>query len=341
MNNLTDKKSQHIQLALKSKVFPDQIDRRFVYEPLFAPHPVEYLKPFDFLGKQMKFPMWVSSMTGGTGQAKRINFNIAKVCHDFGMGMSLGSCRRLIDDRKYFDQYNVRPVLGNDLPLYANLGVAQVQKHLDNKTIDKVQRMIDNLKADGLVVHVNPFQEFVQPEGTCFDHPPVETIRELLETAGFNVIVKEVGQGMGPRSVHALLDLPLAALEFGAAGGTNFTMVEQKRAFADFDPVPEQPLTFVGHDASEMVEQVNNAVQNGWPVSCKEIIIGGGVRSFLDGYYLTEKCELPAIYAQASEILRYAMEDYAQLYAFVDRQVKGFRMAQAYLKIRKNEANKT
>ncbi|HZY24805.1 MAG TPA: hypothetical protein VFE71_03185, partial [Bacteroidales bacterium] len=69
-------------------------------------------------------------------------------------------------------------------------------------------------------------------------------------------------------------------------------------------------------------------------ILCKQIIISGGIRSYLDGYYLLQKSPLPAIYGQASSFLKYAMGDYEQLQNYIRQQIKGLEMAYAYLKVK-------
>jgi isopentenyl-diphosphate delta-isomerase len=88
-----------------------------------------------------------------------------------------------------------------------------------------------------------------------------------------------------------------------------------------------------GHTAEEMLENVNNLVVQG-NTKVKNIIISGGISSFLDGYYLTNKSKLPAVYGQAAAFLKYAMQDYEKLRAFVKAQIEGLKMAYAYLKVK-------
>jgi isopentenyl-diphosphate delta-isomerase len=64
------------------------------------------------------------------------------------------------------------------------------------------------------------------------------------------------------------------------------------------------------------------------------LIISGGIKTFLDGYYLVELSKMPAIYGQASSFLTFAKEGYSQLYKYVENQVNGLRMAKAYLRIK-------
>lgn len=190
---MEERKKGHIELALNSQTFKDTLDDRFDYEPLFSPHPSGPPDPFNFLGNKLKVPFWVSSMTGGTKMADIINRNLARACNEFGMGMGLGSCRIIMDDDKYFEDFNVRSIIGDDYPLYANLGIAQIEALLESGMLDKVRILLDRLRADGLVVHVNPLQEWCQPGRDHFRNPPIDTLNKLLDEADFRIIVKEVG----------------------------------------------------------------------------------------------------------------------------------------------------
>jgi isopentenyl-diphosphate delta-isomerase len=332
MERLESRKKDHIDLAFKSQTTRIELDRRFHYEPLLKPHPSEGLKPFTFLGKEHRVPMWVSSMTGGTKLAGTINRNLARACHEFGMGMGLGSCRIIMEDDTYFDDFNMRPVIGDDLPLWANLGIAQVEELVHRNRTGRAAALVEKLKADGLIIHVNPMQEWFQPEGDILKEPPVETIRRFLDHFPYPVIVKEVGQGMGPESLRQLMQLPLQAVEFAAFGGTNFARVELLRDESGSATLFE-PLSMIGEDAVSMLEEINRIAAETSPV-CQEIIISGGIRTFLDGYYLIRKSSLPAVYGMASTFLKYAREDYEVLRDFVTSQIRGLEMAFAYLTIR-------
>jgi isopentenyl-diphosphate delta-isomerase len=327
---MSDRKNDHIELAFKSQTSLTEKDNRFIYEPLLSAHP-SGLMPFSFLNKTLQTPIWASSMTGGTKLAKKINENIARVCHDFGMGMGLGSCRTILDDDTHFDDFNVRQFIGDNLPLYANLGIAQVDILLQSKNSGQIKNLIDKLCADGLIVHVNPLQEYFQPEGNELKRAPIDVIEDLLQLFNFPVIIKEVGQGMGFESLRKLLQMPVKAIEFGAFGGTNFSALELLRSHNSILEV-YKPFAFIGQTAEEMVDSVNKLVQE-FKISGKEIIISGGIKTYLDGYFLMNKCSLPSVYGHASTILKYAKDGYEALHNYIDSQVKGLALANAYLKI--------
>lgn len=340
LKNLEDptaasRKRDHIELAFQSQIEEGKLDKRFYYEPMLSPHPdFNTSSDISFLGKTMKHPIWVSSMTGGTEMARTINHNLAKACAAFGMGMGLGSCRALLRSDETFPDFDVRGLIGDDLPLYANLGIAQLEELIDDQDIFLIDKMIDKLRADGLIIHVNPFQEWLQPEGDRFKRPPLQTIETILEKASYPIIVKEVGQGMGYESLKALFQLPLAAVDFAANGGTNFAKLELLRSTPTKHKIYEQ-LAMVGHSAEEMVEITNQLIDElGDRMRCKQVIISGGVKNFLDGYYLINKLALPSIYGQASGFLKHATGSYEELVTYIDTQVKGLELAQAFLKVK-------
>lgn len=328
------RKAHHIDLAFLSQTADNLSDGRFYYEPILSAHPQEDLPSFPFLRKKMKAPIWISSMTGGTEAAYRINTNLAKVCREFGLGMGLGSCRPLLESNDRFKDFDLRPIIGDDSPFYANLGIAQLEELIDRKAEDKILDLVHRLRADGLIIHVNPLQEWLQPEGDTFQRPPIETILHLLDVLDIPLIVKEVGQGMGPESLRALLKLPLEAVDFGAFGGTNFAKLELLRASEETRELYE-PISLVGHTANEMVEFVNDICEQGnTEINCKQIIISGGVQDFLHGYYLINKICLPAVYGQASAFLKYANGDYEVLKSFTQKQIKGLALANSVLKLK-------
>ena len=313
----------------------DTLDHRFYYEPILSGHPTDEIDlSTEILGTKLHVPIWVSSMTGGTELAKTINANLSKACEEFGMGMGLGSCRSLLESNDRLEDFAVRKYMPSQL-LYANLGVAQIEELIKSNKLSLIQELVKKLDADGLIVHVNPMQEWLQPEGDIYHTSPIDLIKEILDKLpDLAIIVKEVGQGMGPKSLEKLYALPIQAIDFAAGGGTNFAKLE---IFRSDEYLANQygDLANVGHSAIEMVH-LANAVMNtlGDKCLCKETIISGGVSNFLDGYYLMGKLNSKAIYGQASSFLKHAMGDYEALRKHVQYQIKGLKLAKAFLTVK-------
>lgn len=328
----SDRKLEHITLALESQTRLNEQDLRFNYEPILSAHPDHPDLSVTFLGKTMRNPIWVSSMTGGTGLARGINSNIARVCREFGLGMGLGSCRRILFDKTDWADFDFRDEIGDEQPFWANLGIAQVEELLISKKIQAVVDLVGDLRADGLIVHINPLQEWFQPEGNRLKQSPLQTLEELLRQVQLKVIVKEVGQGFGPESLKQLLQLPLEAIEFGAYGGTNFSKLEMLRG-NQLKADAGLPFAFVGHSAEQMVRSVNQILKENPDPACRQLIISGGIHNVPDGYYLTSISQLPAVFGMASAVLKHASESYESLAAFLENQIQLLQLAQTYLKI--------
>jgi len=327
----SQRKEDHIALAFQSQTGRDQVDCRFYYEPAInkMPGPRNTIE-LHFLDSNMSAPIWVSSMTGGTERARKINHNLARVCNEYKLGMGLGSCRQLLESDEYLPDFDVRGIIGIQ-PLYANLGIAQVIDIVRRKEFEKIARLLKRLRADGLIIHINPLQEWLQREGDVIDMIPVECIQEVLSELEISIIVKEVGQGFGPESLKALLDLNIAGIELAGFGGTNFSRVESLRNGDSY----HTDLIDIGHTAEQMIYFLNEFANSDTSYLTKQIIISGGINGYLTGYYLNELCKFPSVYGQASTFLKYAEEGYEVLAKYVEEQIKGYQFAAEYLSIRR------
>jgi isopentenyl-diphosphate delta-isomerase len=322
-DELADRKGDHIELAQKARTETCEIDDRFNYEPMFFSHPKSSDKwETSFLGFNLDYPVWVSSMTGGTDHARVINENLAKLCGEFKLGMGLGSCRSLLTEKSRLNEFAVKKHMGSQ-PLYANIGIAQVEELLSNNSESMLHELVKMVEADGLIIHINPLQEWFQPEGDRFEVSPLETLKKFLDKGHYPVIIKEVGQGMGPRSLRALLELPIAGIELAAFGGTNFTLLEKMRGKAD---ETREPYIHVGHSASEMVE-----ILNALPTRNKEFIISGGIKTMVDGFELKTKLKANSVIGMASGFLEPALKDYDTLRTYFLRQRESLLTAKSLL----------
>lgn len=325
-HELDKRKGDHIELAHKARTGQSFIDSRFNYEPLFFVHPNHEEKfTTTFLGFKLDYPIWVSSMTGGTDYAKTINENLARLCGEFKLGMGLGSCRHLLSDKTRLSEFAVKKFMG-EAPLFANIGIAQVEELVAQGKTQLIHDMVKTIEADGLIIHINPLQEWFQPEGDRYKVSPLNTLKKFLETSSYKVIVKEVGQGMGPKSLKALLELPIAAIELAGFGGTNFTLLEKLRGKENS---AREGFIHVGHTPGEMVEFLNAL-----SVKEKEIIISGGITSMLDGYQLKTKLKANSVIGMAGAFLGPALQDYETLKKFFLDQRDALLTAKSLLEIK-------
>jgi len=179
-----------------------------------------------FLGKPMNAPLLISSMTGGTPEAKTINCRLAKVAQDYRLAMGVGSQRIAVENPSCSDTFAVRKY-APDILLFANLGAVQLNYSYG---LDECLRIIDILEADALILHLNPLQECIQPQGDTNFAGLLDKITTLCSKLSVPVIAKEVGNGISAKMAHKLIGAGVAAIDVAGAGGTSWALVESERA---------------------------------------------------------------------------------------------------------------
>ncbi|MEO6691631.1 MAG: isopentenyl-diphosphate delta-isomerase [Saprospiraceae bacterium] len=332
---MSNRKEDHINLALKSETLVTSLDSRFNYDPVHGSHPSDdAVWPSEIIGKTLNYPVWISSMTGGAMKARDINERLARLCGEYHLGMGLGSCRKIIDDPSCIPDFQVRRFMGSQ-PLFANLGIAQCESWLNQGKISNILKIIEICQADGLIIHLNPMQEWMQLEGDRINESPLITICRIKDQINFPIIVKEVGQGISSDGLEALMKLDLAAIEFGAYGGTNFALLELLRSENNNKQVFE-PLFRIGHSAEQMVEFTNDIILKHPKINCKKFIISGGIKNFLDAYYLLSLSNSNSLYGMASGWLEHASKSYEDLQLFFTQQMQGLMISKSFLQLKKN-----
>jgi isopentenyl-diphosphate delta-isomerase len=176
-------------------------------------------------GRALRAPLLISCMTGGTPAARELNLRLARVAYACGIAMGVGSGRALLERPDALRTFDVRDVMPG-LPLLANIGAVQLNC---GYTIDDCRRLVEMLRADALVLHLNALQEAVQEEGDTRFGGLLPKIALLCASMDVPVVVKEVGWGIAPDTARRLLDAGVAALDLAGAGGTSWTQVERER----------------------------------------------------------------------------------------------------------------
>ena len=255
-----DRKGDHIDLAFKAQIREAQIDGRFNYEPMLVSNDTSAVDlSKNFLGKVQRALLGFQY-----DRRHRASFgSLIRIWQGYVRNLVLEwdlVLADLLDSEEASNDFNIRPLIGDEQSLYANLGVAQIEELIKDGKMSRISEMIKKLQADGLIAHVNPMQEWLQPEGDIYTMSPLDIIKTCLDQFDFSIIVKEVGQGFGPKSMLELLKLPVQAIDFAANGGTNFAKLEMLRA--DDYCMSFIRLANIGHSAVEMVEQLRYILKN-------------------------------------------------------------------------------
>jgi isopentenyl-diphosphate delta-isomerase len=165
-------------------------------------------------------------MTGGTPEAGVFNLRLAEGAQAAGVGMGLGSQRAAIEDPSLVETYRVRHV-APDVLLLANLGAIQLNYGYG---LDECRRAVEMVEGDALILHLNPLQEAIQPEGQTRFAGLLGKIEQVCRGLDVPVIVKEVGCGISEHVARQLVDSGVAALEVAGAGGVSWSQVEMHRS---------------------------------------------------------------------------------------------------------------
>jgi len=242
-----DRKLEHIQLSLEQRM---QLGGRFFdrYGFVHQALPEIDLREIDltseFLGKQLRAPLLVSCMTGGTESAAAINRHLAEGAERAGIALGVGSQRKALEDPACAATFEVRRHAPT-VPLLGNLGAVQLNYGFG---LEECRRAVQMIQADGLALHLNPLQEALQPEGQCDFRNLTAKIGEIARELEVPVVVKEIGCGVSAASARRLAAVGVRIVDTAGLGGTSWARIEAARAddlelgelFADWGvPSPE------------------------------------------------------------------------------------------------------
>jgi isopentenyl-diphosphate Delta-isomerase len=224
-----DRKAEHIRLALEQRMqlgvnyFDDyHFDHAALPEIDFA----DVDLGVDFLGRRLAAPLLVSSMTGGTEAAGLINRNLAAGAERSGIAVGIGSQRKALEDPAKADTFKVREVAPSVL-LLANLGAVQLNYGLG---VRECLQAVEMIGADALILHLNPLQEAIQPEGQRNFAGLLPKIGEIVRALPVPVIVKEIGCGISAATARALAGQGIRIVDTAGVGGTSWARIEAERA---------------------------------------------------------------------------------------------------------------
>ena len=226
----SSRKTDHIRINLEEDVTSGSTTGLERYHFTHEAVPDLDLKQVDtqvgLFGKTLLLPLVISSMTGGSTQAGRINRRLSLAAQEHKIGLGVGSQRAAIENPNLSETFQVRK-FAPDILLFANLGAVQLNYGYDFEDYRSAIEMID---ADALILHFNPLQEAVQPEGDTNFSGLLPKIEKLCRQLTIPVIAKEVGWGFSESTARRLVNAGIAAIDVAGVGGTSWSQVEMHRA---------------------------------------------------------------------------------------------------------------
>jgi isopentenyl-diphosphate delta-isomerase len=273
---LTNRKKDHIRINLEEDVssgLSTGLERyRFDHEALPEIDLDQVNLHQSLFGKKLAAPILISSMTGGSSEAAKINQTLAEAAKATGIALGLGSQRVAVEHPEQVHSFQVRKYAPNIL-LFANLGAVQLNYRY---SIEECIQVVEMAEADALILHLNPLQEALQPEGDTRFGSLAKKIEAVCRRMPVPVVVKEVGWGISERTARLLANAGVAAIDVAGAGGTSWSQVEMYRIKDPHRAHVAAAFRAWGIPTSESIQRVRKAAPE------MKIIASGGLRDGID-----------------------------------------------------------
>lgn len=240
-DEVKQRKIEHVSVALGQDVSAAQRagwnDIQCVHQAL----PEVDLDAIDtsvtFLGHRLRYPIVMSSLTGGHPDVTSINRNLAMAAERYGLVLGVGSQRAAIVNPDVAPSYAVTREYAPTAFLFANIGAPQLIEQARHPafTLEQARQAIDMIGANALAVHMNSLQEAAQPEGDRRAAGEAAALRRLTGQLSIPVIAKETGAGICREQALLLRSCGVSAIDVGGAGGSSMSAMEAARSKARGD----------------------------------------------------------------------------------------------------------
>ena len=240
-DEVKQRKIEHVNIALGQDISVAQSanwnDIQFVHQALPEVDLDEIDTSVSFLGHKLRYPLFISSLTGGHDDVTSINRNLARAAEHYGLALGVGSQRAGIVNPEVINSYAITREQAPKTFLIANIGAPQLiaQPHHAPFTIEQVERAVTMIGANALAVHMNSLQEATQPEGDRRTLGEAAALKTLTEKVSVPVIAKETGAGVCREQALLLRSCGVAAIDVGGAGGSSMSAMEAERSKARGD----------------------------------------------------------------------------------------------------------
>ena len=240
-DEVKQRKIEHVNIALGQDISVAQKanwnDIQFVHQALPEVNLDEVDTSVSFLGHKLRYPLFISSLTGGHDDVISINRNLARAAEHYGLALGVGSQRAGIVNPDVIGSYAITREHAPTTFLIGNIGAPQLiaQARHAPFTIEQVEHAVHMIGANALAVHMNSLQEATQPEGDRRTVGEAAALKTLTETVSVPVIAKETGAGVCREQALLLRSCGVAAIDVGGAGGSSMSAMEAERSKARGD----------------------------------------------------------------------------------------------------------
>jgi len=275
-NETSERKGDHIEINISKEVSSGLTTGLEKYRFIHCALPELNFSKIDtsitIFNRKLGHPFLISSMTGGTKKAGQLNQLLAEAAQEYQLAMGVGSQRIGLEDWDRMESFNVRE-FAPDILLFANLGAVQLNY---SYAIDDCKRAVESIRADGLILHLNPLQEALMENGDVNFSGLLQKIEQVSSNLSVPVVVKEVGWGISVEAAGKLLNAGVAAIDVAGAGGTSWSEVEMHRTKDDVLKNTSAAFRDWGIPTAEAIVDIHREYSNAI------LIASGGLRNGID-----------------------------------------------------------
>ncbi len=271
------RKQQHLDIALGASMQASELSQmqsvRLIHEALPDLDFQDVQTSIQLLNLQCSSPIFISSMTAGHQGGEQLNQRLACFAQDRGLLMGVGSQRKELSNPAASAEWKALRSVAPKANLIGNVGVSQLLE----SNPEQIQRLVEQLEAKALFVHLNPLQECLQPEGTPFFRGALKALELLVAKLSVPVIVKEVGCGLSSPTMQRLSAIGVQYLDVSGAGGTHWGRIEGARSESqDIRAQAAQTFAQWGISTGQSLLEAKEVFRG------RHVWASGGVRSGLD-----------------------------------------------------------
>ncbi len=220
----------------------------------------------QFLGRTLSIPLLIAPLTGGGCRSAGINRNLATAAEHCRIAMAVGSERPMLEKRAGAESYLVRE-FAPTIPLLANLGLVHAKKGRDY-----LMEAVESIRADGLILYVNPLHEILQSDGESDFSGALDALAAIIDDFAYPVFLKEVGAGLPESIVRWAATRKIAGIDVAGLGGTSWPKIEgliQGKDYAVYEGL--------GTCTRDAIIRGRTWLREG-----QQLIAGGGIRTGID-----------------------------------------------------------
>jgi isopentenyl-diphosphate Delta-isomerase len=284
------RKKDHIKWSLnpatQKKIESDFSKIKLIHRPLPDLKFSEVDITTTLFGVDRCSPFFISSMTAGHAQSKKINSQLMAAAEKKKWIFAVGSQKKELFDSKAADEWKKLRAKHKDVIVLSNIGIEQVI----SMPVDRIIGLQRNLQSSGIIVHLNSIQELFQNRFSAeFSlKNGLRAIENLVNKSKVPVIVKEVGFGFDIKTIQRLSEIGVAIIDLAGNGGTHWGYVEALRSQGGVKSTVNK-LKMIsafdewGYSNIEMLKNIQNLKERKHDVLKKtQIWSSGGIRSGVD-----------------------------------------------------------